>query len=125
MRFKHNLPYLILFIAFLGIVISCQEQEQKRPKDIGIMPGHMPEQPIAFSHKVHAEVDIDCRYCHTGERRLKPDSGKGQDVFLAPSVSICINCHRDEAEVKPDTVSEKPSMHVHALENPNCGECHY
>jgi menaquinone reductase, multiheme cytochrome c subunit len=28
-------------------------------------PGYMPDQPVPFSHKIHAgELKMDCRYCH-------------------------------------------------------------
>ena len=32
---------------------------------IGIAQNYQPEQPIAFSHKIHAgDHGIDCNYCH-------------------------------------------------------------
>ena len=56
-----------------------------------------PEQPIAFSHKVHAgEYKIACEYCHTYARR--------SSVAGVPSVERCMGCHkltaRDKSEVK-------------------------
>lgn len=53
---------------------------------IGIQQGYAPEQPIAFSHKIHAgQYEIDCKYCHTG-------ATKGRFATI-PSVNICMNCH--------------------------------
>ena len=53
---------------------------------IGIQQGYAPEQPIAFSHKVHAgQYEIDCKYCHTGVT-------KGKNATI-PSVNVCMNCH--------------------------------
>jgi len=47
---------------------------------------YAPEQPIAYSHKLHAgELDIDCRYCH-----VTVDEGRHASI---PSVGICMNCH--------------------------------
>lgn len=44
------------------------------------------EQPIAFSHRVHAtDKQIDCRYCHSyGDRGLNAG---------LPSVEKCLGCH--------------------------------
>lgn len=53
---------------------------------VGVQQGYQPEQPIAFSHKIHAgENGIDCNYCHSGARHSK-SSG-------IPSVNVCMNCH--------------------------------
>lgn len=54
--------------------------------DIGVHQGYAPEQPIAFSHKIHAgKYKIDCNYCHTGVRKSKNAN--------IPSLNICMNCH--------------------------------
>lgn len=48
--------------------------------------GYAPEQPIAFSHRLHAgELLIDCRYCHHGS-----DTSRHAGI---PAASICMNCH--------------------------------
>jgi mono/diheme cytochrome c family protein len=53
---------------------------------VGVQQGYAPEQPIAFSHKIHAgEYEIDCKYCHIGVT-------KGKNATI-PSVNICMNCH--------------------------------
>ncbi|MFN3951710.1 MAG: cytochrome c3 family protein [Thermaurantimonas sp.] len=53
---------------------------------IGVEQGYMPEQPIAFSHKIHAgENGIDCKYCHYGAEK-----GKHSNI---PSAALCMNCH--------------------------------
>lgn len=53
---------------------------------VGVQQGYQPEQPIAFSHKIHAgDNGIDCNYCHTGARH-----GKTSGV---PSANVCMNCH--------------------------------
>ena len=57
-------------------------------------PGTSPEQPIAFSHRVHAgENEIPCMYCHTQARR-SISAG-------VPSVSKCVGCHNEVATEKP------------------------
>ena len=53
---------------------------------VGVYTSYMPEQPIAFSHKVHAgENGVDCNYCHSSARKSK-HSG-------IPSANVCMNCH--------------------------------
>lgn len=46
-----------------------------------------PQQPIAFSHRLHAgELNVPCLYCHSGAE-------KSRHAGL-PSASQCLNCHR-------------------------------
>lgn len=52
-----------------------------------------PEQPIAFSHKIHAgDNAINCQYCHSGVERSKTAG--------IPTVNVCMNCHRGISEGK-------------------------
>ncbi len=56
-------------------------------KNIGVMTGYTPEQPIAYSHKLHAgEMQIQCIYCHSGAEKGK--------VAGIPSANVCMNCHK-------------------------------
>ncbi len=53
---------------------------------IGVTTNYQPEQPIAFSHKLHAGINgVDCNYCHSTARHSK-HSG-------IPSANVCMNCH--------------------------------
>lgn len=57
--------------------------------------GYMPEQPVPYSHAVHAgDMDMDCRYCHTDVETTAHAN--------IPPTATCMNCH---ATVK--TQSEK------------------
>ncbi len=48
--------------------------------------GYAPEQPIAYSHQLHAgKHNMDCQYCHTGVAESKKAG--------VPSLNICMNCH--------------------------------
>src|SRR4051794_6624089 len=48
--------------------------------------GYAPEQPIPFSHKLHAGTHkIDCQYCHS-------EAQKSRHATIPP-VSRCMNCH--------------------------------
>jgi cytochrome c553 len=54
--------------------------------DLGRQENYQPEQPIFYSHKVHAGVNqISCLYCHGG-------AGQGKHANI-PSLNICMNCH--------------------------------
>jgi mono/diheme cytochrome c family protein len=66
---------------------------------VGVDEGYMPLQPIAFSHKIHSgENKIECQYCHSSAKHSK-HSG-------IPSVNVCMNCHKNIAEVAEGTKVE-------------------
>jgi len=49
--------------------------------------GYQPEQPIKYSHELHAGVmKINCQYCHSGAYKSKNAS--------IPSLNVCMNCHK-------------------------------
>lgn len=59
--------------------------------EVGLKQDYQPDQPIKFSHQLHAgENQIDCNYCHYGARK-----GKHSNI---PSASVCMNCHMNIAE---------------------------
>lgn len=63
--------------------------------NIGIQQGYQPEQPIAFSHQLHAGTyQINCNYCHTGALKAKSAN--------IPSVNICMNCHNTIQTESPE-----------------------
>ncbi len=66
---------------------------------IGVDTGYMPIQPIAFSHKIHAgDNKIDCQYCHSSAKHSKTSG--------IPTGNVCMNCHKNIAEVADDTSME-------------------
>ena len=81
---KKNPVVIVLFVIFMmlygGKVIF------EGLLTVGVQQGYQPEQPIAFSHKIHAgENGIDCNYCHSGARHSKTSG--------VPSANVCMNCH--------------------------------
>ncbi len=44
-----------------------------------------PEQPMAYSHRVHVDVGIQCLYCHVEATR--------SEMAGIPSVEKCMGCH--------------------------------
>lgn len=53
---------------------------------IGYSKNYMPEQPIFYSHEVHAGINqINCLYCHSGAEKSRH--------AMIPSPNVCMNCH--------------------------------
>jgi cytochrome c551/c552 len=72
----------MVIVLFFGGLLNLMDGAFQ----IGVHQGYKPEQPIKFSHKIHAGEDkIDCNYCHSGARHSK-SSG-------IPSLNLCMNCH--------------------------------
>jgi hypothetical protein len=66
---------------------------------IGVDQNYEPIQPIHYSHRIHAgDNGIDCQYCHSSARESK-HSG-------IPSLNVCMNCHKNIAEVAETTLAE-------------------
>ena len=81
------LAALVVAVVLLGLVVGFWA-------NAAFYPGTSPEQPIAFSHKIHAgENEIPCMYCHTQARR-SISAG-------VPSVSKCMGCHNEVATQRP------------------------
>ncbi len=65
---------------------------------LGRQHNYQPEQPIFYSHKVHAGTNqISCLYCHGGAQASKQAS--------IPSVNVCMNCHKSISKYEgPDVL---------------------
>lgn len=78
--------YLIV-IAVVLVVLGGLNDAWKGLIQVGVQQGYQPEQPIAFSHKIHAgQNGIDCNYCHSSARHSKTSG--------IPSANVCMNCHK-------------------------------
>lgn len=85
---KIRLP-ITIFVIILTYIVTFYASRAERT---GV--GYQPEQPINFSHKLHAgQMKIDCEYCHTGV-------GKGRHAMI-PSTNVCMNCHAVARKNKP------------------------
>jgi len=81
-----TIPALVLLTAF-GLA-GCEWGS------IGYNKNYAPEQPIPFSHELHAGTyQIQCLYCHSGVERSAHSP--------VPSLNICMNCHLVVATDKP------------------------
>ena len=92
-------------VSVLGFIITCTllyygaEELYK----VGLVPeGYNPEQPIEFTHKVHAgDNEIDCQYCHSSASKSKHAG--------IPTVNVCMNCHKAIGEA---TSGEKGTAEI-------------
>ena len=83
------------YIAFTAIILFVVGGYYTTVGAMGLgrSKDYQPEQPIYYSHKVHAGVNqINCQYCHTG-------TYQGKQATL-PSVNVCMNCHTAINEYK-------------------------
>ncbi len=82
--FYRNKIYITLVILVLCVGFGVWLSEAAI--GLGRTKGYQPEQPIFYSHKVHAGINqISCLYCH----------GNAWDSKHAtvPSLNVCMNCH--------------------------------
>ena len=78
---------VIIVVGFIGLVLGYWA-------NAAFFPGTSPEQPIDFSHKIHAgDFEIPCLYCHVQARR-SISAG-------VPSVNKCVSCHNEVATERP------------------------
>jgi mono/diheme cytochrome c family protein len=69
---------------------------------VGVDQNYEPIQPIHYSHRIHAGSNgINCKYCHSAARVSK-NAG-------IPSLNICMNCHKNIAEVSDTTATPEYS----------------
>lgn len=81
---RHKLTIAVIVIVGL---IFLGRATWDGATSLGRQQGYQPEQPIKFSHQLHAGLNkIDCKYCHVGAERGK--------TAVIPSLNICMNCHK-------------------------------
>lgn len=87
---KKTVSVIILILVAFGLKDTWYTL-----KDIGVYGGndfntgmnYRPEQPIDFSHNIHAGCnEIECVYCHSSAE-------KGKHAGI-PSTNVCMNCHK-------------------------------
>ena len=91
------------FLAIVGLFVFCWlcYTMYDSATSLGRQQGYAPEQPIKFSHEVHAGINmIDCKYCHSGAEKGK--------TAVIPSINVCMNCHFNIQEMSPGTAGYPP-----------------
>lgn len=72
---------------------------------LGRTKGYQPEQPIFYSHKVHAGTNqISCLYCHGNAWESKHAT--------VPSLNVCMNCHAAINEYKGEKLLREDGTEV-------------
>lgn len=84
-KWSNKIPvYLLMFIVLGGIGTVGFVWYYFSPEYTDV--GYRPEQPVPYSHKVHAgDLGMDCRYCHSAVEV----SAKAN----VPPTQTCMNCH--------------------------------
>lgn len=85
--FFHKIKYRAVSVLILIVSLGFQvKMVATAAIDLGRSQDYAPDQPIKFSHKVHAgDNKIDCKYCHH-----TAEFGKSAGI---PATELCMNCH--------------------------------
>ncbi len=101
--FWKNKSYIAMGVVLLFIVGGYYTT--KGAINYGRSKDYQPEQPIYYSHKVHAGINqINCQYCHIGVYQ-------GKQATL-PSVNVCMNCHMAINEYKGEKIINEDGEEV-------------
>lgn len=93
-------PFIVIAIIVVAVVLI--QQLYYGLLSVGVGQSYQPEQPIAFSHKIHAgENQVNCNYCHSSARHSAMSG--------IPSTNVCMNCHMniDGSEILDATGNPK------------------
>lgn len=101
--FYRNKTYIM--VGILGLFVLAGFFLVNSAIGLGRQKNYQPEQPIFYSHQVHAGVNqISCLYCHGGAQDSKQAS--------VPSVNVCMNCHMAIKEYKGDPLTREDGSPV-------------
>ncbi len=82
-KIKYRFITVIILVGAFGWQVSILVDEGIK---LGRQENYAPDQPVKFSHKVHAgENEIDCMYCHH-----TAEFSKSAGI---PATNLCLNCH--------------------------------
>jgi mono/diheme cytochrome c family protein len=99
-RNKSNIAFLSIVLFLIGGYYTT-----RGAMNLGRSTDYQPEQPIYYSHKVHAGINqINCQYCHIGVYQ-----GKQATI---PSVNVCMNCHQAINEYKGEKLYTEEGKEV-------------
>lgn len=94
------LPTIIVVGALAPLYVVFVVAYGFSPKTTTV--GYQPEQPVPFSHAMHAgQLGLDCRYCHNTVERA-PHAA-------VPPTQTCMNCHTQIMRESPRLVPVKES----------------
>jgi hypothetical protein len=92
-KIRFRIVHGLLILASLFYIVDVTVKEAIA---VGRSPEYAPDQPVKFSHMIHAgQNQIDCLYCHNTAEHSKTAG--------IPSANVCLNCH--ELVVKEGSLS--------------------
>ena len=92
-----NRTVAVFVVIFVGVMLIISGWDSAF--EIGVYTGYQPEQPIDYSHKVHAgDLEIECVYCHFGALSSRTAG--------IPSANVCMNCHKAVSSGKTTGTAE-------------------
>ena len=105
--------WMACFVALSGVALAASDAALYDYTDAELTG---PEQPIAFSHRLHnGDLKIDCLYCHTG-------AAVSQHATV-PAVSVCWGCHQHvtKKDAEPGTRAELSKNEIAKIRTFYCG----
>ncbi len=88
----------LVFVTSIFLILASCYFVYGYLMQIGVDQDYEPVQPIHYSHRIHAGSNgINCKYCHSAARVSK-NAG-------IPSLNVCMNCHKNIAEVSDTTAT--------------------
>ncbi len=130
---------LAVVLALLGGVTGLIYLVTSNKVSVGYNNGYKPDQPIPFSHELHAGTyQMDCKFCHSNVTVSRHAS--------IPALSVCMKCHLvvkndspwiqklseaynkgesvawEKVHLLPDHVKFNHAAHIGA--GKQCQECH-
>jgi cytochrome c551/c552 len=95
----------ILYVIILISLVVGAEVVFVEATNLGRQQYYQPDQPIWFSHKIHAgQNQIDCQYCHfTADKSMHAG---------IPPVQVCLNCHNQVREGQITGTEEIDKIHA-------------
>ncbi len=105
LRFKF--VHAVLILACLFYIVDTTVREAIA---VGRSPGYAPDQPIKFSHQIHAgQNKINCLYCHNTAEHSKSAG--------IPAAAVCLNCHQMVVKEGTRSGSFEINKIIRAVEN--------
>jgi cytochrome c2 len=105
----------VVSLVLFGLILFGGYTTVNNAISLGRQQDYAPDQPIKFSHKIHAgDNKIDCNYCHDGARRSKQS--------IIPGASTCMNCHTAVKKGTLTGTSEITKIYTSIGFNPNTGK---
>ena len=104
------LPFALALVLSFGLYPLPSALQAQAPPPAGeFKPPPAPEQPIAYSHKTHVALGLQCSACHA--------TAETDDRATLPATSTCMQCHAT-AKVESTEIQKLAGYHTRKEEVP-------